>query len=388
MNKQIGNVQLMQKINRLKVLNFIRKNPDTSRPAISQATGLSLASITNVTAYLIDLGLVSECGTENVERVGRKSTLLRFCATSYNLICVAISKHHMNIAYTDLEGNIIKNICVNTDKMSPDKVMASVREKVAELLETGKKERVLGIGVAISGLVLDDSRFVLSTSHKWKEFDIKKILEEDTSLPVFIDNISLLKAVWYFYCSGAEEADNMLFIDMENGIGAAQFYEGAISRAMLGEFGHTTIEKNGEPCFCGNRGCLEAMCSPGRILSLYESASGKKADSLKQIEKLYKKGDKSATIAISECGKYLGIGLANLINLFNPSAFIFNTGDFTDCPSLFKEAEQELYERAAFSVLGKVKIIKICETEEDTICGTASNLCDRLFKISFPESQK
>lgn len=388
MNKQIGNVQLMQKINRLKVLNYIRKNPDSARPVIAHQTGLSLASITNVTAYLIDLGLVSECGTENVERVGRKSTLLRFCASSYNLICVAISKHHMNIAYTDLEGNIIKNIRVETEKMSPDDVVSSVRNNVKELLDICGKESVLGIGVAISGLVLDDSRFILSTSHKWKEFNIKKMLEEDTSLPVFIDNVSLLKAVWYFYCSGAEESNNMLFIDMENGIGAAQFFDGAISRAMLGEFGHTTIEKNGEPCFCGNRGCLEAMCSPSRILSLYESASGKKAQNLKEIEELYQKGDKGAIIAISECGKYLGIGLANLVNLFNPSVFVLNTGDFTNCPSLFKEAESELYERAAFSALQKVKIIKINETEEDTICGTASNLCDRLFAISFPEIRK
>lgn len=385
MNKQIGNVQLMQKINRLKVLNYIRRHPDVVRPVISKETGLSLASITNITSYLLEVGLLSESGIEDLGRVGRKSTLLRFCASSYNLICVVIGRNYTNIAYTDLEGKIIDIIRVETDELTPDDIMSAVRKNVKTLLQKHGKEHVLGIGVAISGLVLDDSRFVFSTSHKWKEFDVKKMLEEDTSLPVFVDNVSLLKAVWYFCCSGAKEDNNMVFVDMENGIGSAQFYDGVISRAMLGEFGHITVEKDGVPCFCGNRGCLEAMCSPARMLSLYESASGKKASCIKELEELYEKGDKEAQYAVSECGKYLGIGLANLVNLFNPTVFVFNTGDFTECPSLFKEAEAELSKRATLTAMQKITIKKISETEENTICGTAFNLCDRLFAISFPE---
>ena len=77
MPKQVGNVQLMQKMNRLKVLNYIRRNPDISRPVLSEKTGLSLASITNVTTYLLDIGLLTESGIEPAERVGRKSILLR-----------------------------------------------------------------------------------------------------------------------------------------------------------------------------------------------------------------------------------------------------------------------------------------------------------------------
>lgn len=74
-----SNVQLMQKMNRLKVLNLVRRNQRIARPAIAQQTGLSLSSITNITAYLLEKGLLEECGTEPAERVGHKSTLLRFC---------------------------------------------------------------------------------------------------------------------------------------------------------------------------------------------------------------------------------------------------------------------------------------------------------------------
>lgn len=385
MNKQVGNVQLMQKINRLKVLNFIRKNPDVVRPVIAKETGLSLASITNITSYLLEVGLLSDCGTEDVGRVGRKSTILRFCASSYNLVCIVLGKNFINVAYTDLEGKIIDILKIDSTELSPECIMDAIRKNVKYLLEKHGTERVLGIGVAISGLVLDGSKFVFSTSHKWKEFDMKKILEKDTSLPVFIDNVSLLKAVWYFYCSGAEEFENMIFIDMNSGIGAAQYYGGEITRSMLGEFGHITVESNGEPCFCGNRGCLEAMCSPARLFSVYEASSGKKAKSLKELDESYKKGDKEAIFAISECGKYLGIGLANLVNLFNPSVFVINTGDFTDCPSLFEEAKKELNKRSTLTTMQKTEIKFINDSEENTICGTAFNLCDRLFDISFPE---
>lgn len=386
MNRQVGNVALMQKMNRLKVLDFVRRNPDVSRPNISTATGLSLASITNVTSYLLDLGLLIESGTEKVGRVGRKSTLLRFCATSYDLICIFLSEKYINIAYTDLEGKALEKIKVETKELSPDDILEEVRENVLALMNSHGRERVLGIGVAISGLVLDDSRFVFSARLKWKNFDIKKMLESDTGLPVFVDNVSLLKAVHHFCAKDHDTQDNMLFIDMENGIGAVQFFEGAISRATIGEIGHTTVESDGEPCFCGNRGCLEAMCSPQRLLALYEAKSGETLENLRQLDKLYKKEDPAAVFAVSECGKYLGIGLANLVNLFNPSVMVINTGDFQGCPSILKEAERELHKRAYMSLTQKLSIKIISETEENTLLGTAFNLCDRLFDISYPKN--
>ena len=184
----------------------------------------------------------------------------------------------------------------------------------------------------------------------------------------------------------AKLKDNMLFVDMKNGIGAVQFFEGSISRSTLGEIGHTTVEQNGEPCFCGNKGCLEAMCSPYRLISLYEKSSGKKATSLLELNNLYKEGDPHAVHSISECGKYLGIGLANLINLFNPSVLIINAGDFEGCTSLIKEAEQEIQKRAHPALTQNLAIRQTQENEDSIIFGTAFNLCDRLFDISYSKN--
>ncbi len=382
MDKQVANVQLMQKMNRLKVLNFVRRNPDVSRPQIAQKTGLSTASVTNITSYLLDLGLLTECGTEKVGRVGRKSTLLKFNAKNHSLICIYLNEKYMNIAYTDLEGKTIEKIKIETEGLSPEDITDELCLNVKVLIKKHSKSCILGIGIAISGLVLDDSRFIFSSRLKWKSLDVKRTLEKETDIPVFVNNVSFLKAVWYFGKKSIESSDNMLYVDMEDGIGVVQYADGSIFRKTLGEIGHTTVDRDGEPCFCGNRGCLEAMCSPKRLVSLYEQNSNKSA-TLVQIDVLYKKEDKSAVFAVSECGQYLGIGLANLVNLFNPSVMVINAGDFEECPSLLIEAERELKARAYPSLTHKLSIKQINETEESTIFGTAFDLCDRLFDVSF-----
>lgn len=385
MTTQVANVQLMQKMNRLKVLNYVRQHPDCSRPEIARETGLSLASITNITTYLLDIGILSESGTETVGRVGRKSTLLRFSKDAYSLICIFLSEDYINIYVTDLLGNPTKKIRHCTKKFTSEDAIELIKNSLAEITSEFDKSQFLCIGVAISGLVLEDSRFIFSSNLKWKSFDIKSILEDATSIPVFVDNISPVRARLHFSMS-MESQDNILFVDLENGIGAAWFSKGQLNASVLGEIGHTTVEKDGEPCFCGNRGCLETMCSKKRLFNLYESASGKEISDLASLEKLYLNGDKYAVFAIDECAKYLGIGLANLVNVFNPSCMIINTGDFTDCPSIISSAKNELGKRAFPSLTASLKIMCVTSDDDVTIQGMAYNLCDRLFEINCPNN--
>ena len=139
-------------------------------------------------------------------------------------------------------------------------------------------------------------------------------------------------------------------------------------------------------CFCGNRGCLEAMCNEKRLLTLYESASGQELPDLATLEKLYGDGDENAVFAINECAKYLGIGFANIVNVFNPTSLIINTGDFTDCPSLISNAEKELFKRAFPSLTSAISISRVSPNDDATVCGMANNLCDKIFDINYPDN--
>ncbi len=386
MNKQVGNVQLMQKMNRLKVLEFVRRSGKVSRPFIAEKTGLSLASITNITSYLLERGLLCESGMEKVGRVGRKSTLLRFCADRYDLVCVYINDKFIHVAYTDLEGNCLEKVRIETNSLDASQLVKTLLESVVTMVSKHDKERILGVGVAVSGLVLEDSHLVVSASLKWRSVDIRRLIEEAVKLPVFVDNVSILKATYYFSKKMPKDFENMMFVDMENGIGAVQYVNGAVSRSTLGEIGHTTVEREGEECFCGNRGCLEAMCSPARLVSLYQQHSGTSKNKLCDIENAYRQKEEAARKAVAECGKYLGIGFANLVNLFNPSVFVVDTGDFSECPSLLTEAESEIRRRAYPALTQKLIIRQVKENENDILRGTAVGLCDRLFDIAFPDN--
>ncbi len=380
MGKQVGNVQLMQKMNRLKVLNLVRRNQDIARPAIAEQTGLSLSSITNITAYLLEEGLLEECGTEPAERVGRKSTLLRFRTEAYGLVIASLNENRAEVSYTDLEGKIQSYDTVEIVGLSPERVITRLEEHINTLLDKYGKENTLAIGVIFSGLVLDGSRFVLSSSMKWKKVDIKKSLEADTGLPVYVENISRSKAIWYSSTHDRDEK-NMLFVDLENGIGAVQVCRGAINRSLLGEIGHTTVEKDGEPCFCGNKGCLEAMCSVNRLIRLYEEQSGTKDVTLTEIAQRYELCDKAARYAVNDCATYLGIGLANLIMMSHPAVLVLNASDFAECPMLITEAMEECKRRAYLALTKELKICRVMVGREEALKGAAVELCDRLFDL-------
>lgn len=386
MSKQIGNVQLMQKMNRLRVLNYIRRNPGTSRPVISEHTGLSLASITNITAYLLDIGLVEDIGVEAVERVGRKSTLLRFCSEAYGFVIASLSGEVADVYYTDLEGRVSEHLSSNIASLSSDDVINRVRSMVSSLLKIHGNTQTLAIGINFSGLVLDGMRFVLSSSMKWQAMDIKKIFENDTGLPVFVENISRLRAVGYCSASGGESCGNLLFVDLDNGIGAVQLVGGSVSTNVLGEIGHTTVDKDGAKCFCGNRGCLEAMCSSQRLLSLCSHRRGVETSSVSELMSLYNSGDEAAVFAVRECGSCLGIGLANLVSLFHPSVIAINKGQFAHCLPVIDEAVSHMKKRAYMELWQDVDIRCIDISFNQTIQGAAFEMCNRIFDISFVHS--
>ena len=382
MKQQVGNVQLMQKINRLKVLNYIRENPSVSRLEITRETGLSVASLTNITSYLLEKNLLLEDGVEKVTRVGRKTTLLKFNGDGYSLVCVNVLDSGIFFYHTNLCGKIIKKESLIFDQKKSIPVSDVLIKRLSAFLKSIDCTSVLGIGVFVSGVVLDDGHKVVSASLKWNEYDLVAAIKAITYIPVFVDNVTQLKAVSY-YCTNRKEAHaNSVFVDLENGIGAVHFYEGTLNRSFLGEIGHVTVEKDGLPCFCGNTGCLEMMCSVERALSLYCEKTGKQI-TMPMLQQQAEGGDKAACEAIDSCAEYLGLSLANVVNLLAPQELVFDTGAFRECPFFMEKALEIMCKRAYQVLVRNLTTIEVMLSGEEMLTGMSAHICDRIFDINF-----
>ena len=381
MNGQVGNVHLMQKLNRLKVLSCIRKNPYIVRPAVAEQTGLSLASITNIVSFLIEKGLVVETGLENAERIGRKAVLLKFCPAEHNLICVSISQGEISVALTDLDGKIIHTKSYDFLEESAKEALLKIKSGVSSLIRETDPSRILGIGIAVSALVLSDGTLAVSSKMRWDKTDLKGELEKEFNKPVFVTDSSVSRA---HYCNEfvlGENIRSMLFVDLVDGVGAVHFYEGHLNRSVIGEIGHTTVEKDGDECFCGNRGCLEIMCSLERASEQYKKSG--KGKSIDDVIKGYESGEKTAVALLNRAGEYLGIGMANAVNVLNPDAVIINAGQYQNCKGVLEVAIDEA-KRRIFSALSDRIEFKTTEIDDSMmIKGMAQNLCECIFDINF-----
>lgn len=396
----------MQKINRLKVLDFVKKNGPVARPEIAKFTGLSPSSITNIVGHLIEKNLLMETGTVDSKEVGRKATLIKFNPSVLHVICVNIEMQKVSVALTDLAGTILKVKELILERIVKDfEILDLIKSEVNVLINEDKeqfnkdifqKNIIAGVGIAVSGLVLNNEQLVISSSLRWRGLSLKEYFENYFHLPVFVQNSSRTKALWKLSKDVLEEEMNIIFLDLAMGVGIINFYDHKINEAVIGELGHTTVKKDGPLCFCGNKGCLELMCSVDAVINqcndlllqnhcnILQELMKKKGSSLEYqtILEAFQKGDTDVEAVLKECGEYLGIGLANIINIFNPQRIIINGDVLLTSDFIYHTAIKESNKRINEQLANNIKYERVNIDFEEAIKGVALHVADRIFEIN------
>ncbi len=197
---------------------------------------------------------------------------------------------------------------------------------------TGK--RILGIGVGVPGPMDPNRGMVQRSPHLggWQGFGLKTHLEKKLKLPVFITNDANAAAVGEKVFGAGRNADDFIYLTVSTGIGGGIILGGKLLLGAsygAGEVGHTLIVPEGERCGCGRRGCLEAYASGTAIAQFVrrEIRKGRRTRlsgliSAEKVSDAARKGDRLSIEAFRLAGYYLGIGLANLINIINPEMLI------------------------------------------------------------------
>ncbi len=336
-----GNRALIRKINRNLVLNLIKSRGPISRTEIARLSGLSLATVSAITAELMKTGLVHEMGAGE-STGGRRPVLLRLNHRAGFVVGVKLMEHAITSALTDLDAQVLHYQVTPLPPADPHPpTVEIVLPLIIEAIETTIREsaverrRMLGIGVGMAGLV-DGAAGICRYSpfFGWRNVRIADPIAEHFHLPVYLENdVNTLTIAeqWFGYGHGV---DHFVVVTVGRGIGAGivvngQFYRGALGGA--GEFGHITLVDGGPPCDCGKRGCLEALASDPAVvrqaraaIALGEKTSLAAVDplSLEAVVEAAEAGDELARRLLADSGRWLGVGIATLVNVLNPQMVI------------------------------------------------------------------
>ena len=400
MYSKTGSLKLVQEINRSVVLNLIKDRGPLSRADISRITKLTRSTISSIVSYLIKKNLVKETGLSS-SGVGRKGILLKLNPKAYYVVGVDLGTLNTIAVVVDLEGKIMERVEHPTNsERSKDKVIERLKAVIHEVITASNIniQKIAGIGLAVPGLVDSKKGIMLITPNfGWRNTPIGEILEKEFHTPIFIDNNNNVMALGEAEFGIAQGVRNFVCINVGMGIGSGIVINGELYRGeteSTGEIGHTTVDYNGPKCSCGNYGCLEVMAAAPAIAKRAVKAvkEGKKTliselvnSNLDEISaaivaEAANKGDKLAQGIIEKTGEYLGTGIANIINLFNPQMVIIGGGVAQAGDLIFNPLKKTM-EKRAFPVPAKVaKIVASSLGRDCTVIGAATLVLKKTFK--------
>lgn len=373
-----SNINLVKAHNLQSILLILLHTEKISRVELAKQTALSTTTITNLTAELLEADIIVEeeasQGAGERRNVGRPRTMLRLVPDAGYAVGVHIGIGLYRVAVTNLQAEIIHNNIATFEIGTPANVIlndiaALVQKTIAE--SKIDPERVIGIGVGASGLVNPVRGVnVLAPKLGWQDVPIQVLLESQLNMPVCVDNNVRCMALGDAFFGAGRGVSSLAFVYGRIGVGAGLVVEGQLyrgSRAGAGEIGHTImLPQGGELCSCGNTGCLETLVSEPVLIKQAELLAQQNPTSLlsqylqgenehSQMERIFRAaraGDETARALIEDRACYLGIALANLVNLLNPEVILLG-GMFAQGHDLIIPVAEAKMKECAFAGLGE-----------------------------------
>ncbi|MDQ0338586.1 glucokinase-like ROK family protein [Caldalkalibacillus uzonensis] len=324
-----GDQNLVKKINKCIVLHTIQTKSPISRSQISQATGLNKATVSSLVTELIKEHLVHEIGTGQ-SYGGRKPVMLYFNQNAGYSIGIDLGVNYILGVLTDLKGHIIEKIFVSLNKQDYPYVINEVIKIIHKLFRQTPKSPygIIGIGIGVPGIVNREGTILFAPNLNWRNINIKEEIKKEFDLPVIVENDANSGAHGEHIYGAGKNISNLVYVNIGIGIGTGiiidnKLFKGATG--ISGEMGHQTIDLKGMKCRCGNKGCWELYASESALRKLAKQIPVFRNAENIGIEDLIEKanqGNRDVISLFDRLGEYIGIGLINVINTFNPHLVI------------------------------------------------------------------
>jgi N-acetylglucosamine repressor len=338
---------LFREKNVLAILNSLRQEHRISRADIARQTGLTPATVSSLVARLEERGIVQTVGP-GLSRGGRRPLLVEFHPEAFYLAGLDIGVYKAIALVIDLHGSVVSRARIELSpaqgrEESLRQILAMTRDVLASLGPA--RGKVMGIGVSAPG-VLDPERGLLIWAPNlrgWQDTPLVEIVREELGMFCCLEHDAKAMALGEARLGAGRGRKNIFSIIVGHGIGAGILINGELYhgfRSTAGEFGHITVNPAGPICNCGNRGCLEVMASGRAIAASAIRAVHTAGDTgiMKlvegHIERITAKvvaqaaadGDELALRLMREAAEYIGIGLADVLNLLSPELVILGGG--------------------------------------------------------------
>lgn len=358
-----------REVNRRIALTLIREHQPISRAELARKMDVPRPVVTMLVNDLIGEDTVYQGATTDIAR-GRKPVMLHVRTQHRYVIAVDVRFSRTYLMLTDFSGTQIEIESFAT-LFEPARLISEIARRIKLLLKKhDAREACEGIGLVVPGVVNQQTgRVVYSPQLGWREVELRRPLAAKTGLNVLIENAPMacaLAQVWM----GRGETNNFVYVTVSDGVGVGVVAGGELLRGhanTAGEFGHNPLSFEGPPCLCGKIGCWEAYTSNIATVSRYlkrdlshedlRRAARETSFSIEDLIALAHADNAAAIAALRETGRYLGLGLASVINAVNP-ARVFIGGEITAAWNLINEQMRAaVKERTLTAAAGNTPII-------------------------------
>jgi N-acetylglucosamine repressor len=379
-----------REINRQIVLTLIRAHQPVSRADLARLMETNRANITLLVNELLEEELVREGAQGSLKVPGRKPTFLYINAAKGVAIGLDVRPTRTFLMITDSIGKQIGEIVSFPTKFDPADLVKSLSSNIRRALsnvgiDSSSSSLFHGIGIVFPGMVDRESGVVINAPKLgWKNVPLIAMLDKELKGPeIHLENSGRACALSQIWSARGEVRgqNNSVFVSVSDGVGVGVVINGELMRGRhntAGEFGHVPLSIDGPKCSCGSNGCWEAYISNISTLSRYfgRDISQRRPETLETVEFTIEDlitrargGDSKALTALQSAGRYLGLGLASVINTIDPS-LVYIGGEITEAWDLIEDPVREaIKERTLTKELARTAIRIVPAVEHPRLRG-------------------
>ena len=403
-NIDVRNQNLIKERNLKRLFDLIAAETEISRAALATRTKLSPSTVSTLVDEMIQSGLVKTSGIEKSNRIGRKAILLRINPDRLQIPTIAWERQGFRYVLYDLTCNEIESFYFPIVK--DVNYAEALHDLIVQRSKGIDNSRLGALCIAIPAVVDVKSHRIISTvlDVKGQEDFLVDIHRTFITRPLVIGNESAFYAYAEKEFALQRKAENIIYINVNVGVGAGIIYQGKIYRGsfgMAGEFGHTSVDMNGPLCSCGNRGCIERLISTPQIVERVVKAVLAANDSclvdicggdlsqvtLQHISQAFIEGSQTVVDAMDEVARILAFGINNVLRIYDPEILVIGGGiEIFGQPFLDMVKEAVVRNGSSFMASG----VEIVYTKLSPTCknrGAAKYYIDNIMHITERKEQ-